>query len=255
MNTTAPENLKMSGKHCKWMAIVAATVLLLGLNEGFAAEKDYMAALQLLKIDGDMKAPDFELPAVNFIQTVSENGENKSQDKTQEVTTEIGETGETKVTGSWEKILKWAQQRWGTEESADEREGLEKINLSDYRGSVVFLNFWATWCPPCREEMPDIEKLNKGLQGTNFAILAISIDVSGTKAVRPFMKELGLTFPALLDPNRRVARKYGVISLPTTFLIDCSGSLVAKAIGPRKWDDGNALELIKRLQAEPRCKG
>ncbi len=245
----------MSRKQCKWMAIIVTALFLLGLSDRLAAEEDYMAALQLLSIEGDTKAPDFELPAVKITHTISENGENKPQGKKQEVNTETDETGKTKVTGSWEKILKWAQQRWGTMESADEREGLEKISLSDYRGSVVFLNFWATWCPPCREEMPDIEKLNQRLKDTNLAILAISIDVTGSKAVRPYMEEKGFTFPALLDPDRKVTRKYGVISLPTTFLIDCGGSLVAKAIGPRKWDDGNALKLIKRLQAEPRCKG
>jgi peroxiredoxin len=255
----------MSGSAVKWLvsAVVVAAVFMSmrtysaaeGYSERSYSEVDYMEALQLMKYEDKVKAPDFTLPAVNIRTTPpGEEVKKAAGSKTQEVKTEIDKSGGTRITGSWDKILKWANQRWGSEESASEREGLVKISLKDYRGSVVFVNFWATWCPPCKEEMPDMQKLYNVFKETNFAMLAISIDRTGSKAVIPYMDEMGLTFPALLDPDRSVSRKYNAISVPTTFLIDCGGYFVAKAIGARKWNNANSVELIKSLQEGPECE-
>lgn len=235
--------------------MAAAAAIFFSLSAGLAAGKeDYMGFLRILKINEQTRAPDFTLPSVTLRVTWPDRqGEGKQE--TADVQTSDDESGETKVTGTWNKIVKWALQKWGYRETVAGIEGLEKISLKDYRGSVVFLNFWATWCFPCLEEMPDMEKLYRRLKGTNFAMLAVSTDRSGSKAVRPYMQERGLTFPALLDPDRSVSRRYSVTSIPTTFLIDCQGHLVGKAIGAREWDAEGAAKLIKSLQAGPQCKG
>jgi peroxiredoxin len=83
------------------------------------------------------------------------------------------------------------------------------VSLSDYKGKVVFINIWATWCLPCREEMPSMQKLYDQFKGEAFEILAVSIDSAGRKAVAPFMRELNLTFPALLDTRGDIRSLYG----------------------------------------------
>jgi peroxiredoxin len=105
------------------------------------------------------------------------------------------------------------------------------VRLRELRGKLVFLNFWATWCPPCRLEMPSMERLYQIFKPTAFAMLAVSIDRQGAKAMKPFMEELQLTFPALLDPPSEVARQYGLRGLPTTYLIDPDGRLIGAAVG------------------------
>jgi peroxiredoxin len=94
------------------------------------------------------------------------------------------------------------------------------VRLSDYRGKVVFLNIWATWCPPCREEMPSMESLYQRLKGRDFEMLAVSIDREGEKVVRPFAAKYGLTFPALLDPDSKTSRLCGLTGIPESFIID-----------------------------------
>jgi peroxiredoxin len=121
------------------------------------------------------------------------------------------------------------------------------VRLRDLRGKLVFLNFWATWCPPCRLEMPGMERLYQIFKQTAFAMLAVSIDRQGVEAVKPFMEELHLTFPALLDPQSEVARQYGLRGLPTTYLIDPEGRLIGAAVGGRDWDRPEAKALIASL--------
>ncbi len=242
----------MSKKNVKGLSVVAALTIFLSLTAKLSAEQDYMKALQILKMDKEIKAFEFTLPAVNL--QAAAVADNKEQGEQQDVKTTIDETGETKITGSFDKIMKWAEKRWGGGKTSDDAGKLPNISLKDYRGSVVFLNFWATWCPPCREEMPRMEKLYQTLKGTNFEILAVSIDRTGSNAVVPFMKEMGLSFPALLDPDRRVSRKYSVVSVPISYLIDCRGNIAGKAIGARKWDGEEAVQLIKNLQKGPQCE-
>ena len=87
------------------------------------------------------------------------------------------------------------------------------MNLADYRGKIVFLNIWATWCPPCKEEMPSMQHLYERFKGENFEMLTISIDAK-TEDVAPFMKDLGLTFPVAFDPEQNVAAQYGITGVP-----------------------------------------
>jgi peroxiredoxin len=125
--------------------------------------------------------------------------------------------------------------------------GGSSVKLADFRGKVVFLNFWATWCPPCREEMPAMERLHQRYRDKGLVVLALSVDADGAPAVIPFLKEHKLSFRVGLDPKMAVADKYGVRALPSTFLVDRKGNLAALAIGPRQWDGKAAHALIEHL--------
>ena len=109
------------------------------------------------------------------------------------------------------------------------------VSLFDYRGKVVLVNIWATWCPPCVEEMPSMEKLYRKFKGQNFEILAVSIDEPGLEAVAPFMKKSNLTFPALIDSEGTIKAVYGVTGIPESFIVDKQGILIKKIVGPVDW--------------------
>ena len=109
------------------------------------------------------------------------------------------------------------------------------VSLSDYRGQVVLVNVWATWCPPCVGEMPSMEKLYRALKGTNFEILAVSIDALGKEAVAPFMKKYNLSFPALMDPDGTIKTLFQTTGVPESFIINQEGILIEKVIGPKDW--------------------
>ncbi len=119
--------------------------------------------------------------------------------------------------------------------------------LSDYRGKIVFLNLWATWCPPCREEMPSMEQLYRRLQGDSFVMLAVSQDEDPAISVRPFVEQLHLSFPILLDPDGKVPPNYGVTGYPETFVIDRSGSVIEHVIGPRDWASESSYRYFSAL--------
>jgi peroxiredoxin len=125
------------------------------------------------------------------------------------------------------------------------------VRLSDYRGKVVFLNIWATWCGPCREEMPSMEKLYQEMKGEDFVILAVSIDALGAAAVKPFMAELKLTFPALLDPQGAIRRLYNTTGVPESFILDKNGIVAAKIIGARNWASPDVVQAFKDLLQKP----
>ena len=125
------------------------------------------------------------------------------------------------------------------------------VSLTDYKDKVVFLNIWATWCPPCREEMPSMEKLYKELKGEDFEILAVSIDALGAKAVAPFMKEYKLSFPALLNPEGTIQRLYGTTGIPESFIINKEGIVEQKIIGPRDWATPEAIRFFRNLIKKP----
>jgi len=122
----------------------------------------------------------------------------------------------------------------------------KQVKLADYRGKVVFLNFWATWCPPCREEMPAMERLYQLYRDKGLAVVAVSVDADAV-AVPPFLKKNSLTFPIGYDPKMALADRYGVRALPSSFLIDKKGTLAALAIGPRAWDTKPAHAVIESL--------
>jgi peroxiredoxin len=126
----------------------------------------------------------------------------------------------------------------------------QPVRLRDLRGKLVLLNFWATWCVPCRTEMPSMERLHQTFKGTEFALLAISIDRQGVELVRPFVEELRLKFSVLLDQTMEISRRYGLRGLPTTYLIDPEGRLISAAIGGRDWHSTEAKALIAGLLRE-----
>jgi peroxiredoxin len=120
--------------------------------------------------------------------------------------------------------------------------------LSSFRGKVLLLNFWATWCGPCKEEMPALEKLYQSLKGEGgFELLAVSVDRTGREDVEPFIQEQGVTFPILLDSLARVSELYQVYKLPETFLIDGEGKIVEHYPGPREWDSPLYEQVIRQL--------
>ena len=121
------------------------------------------------------------------------------------------------------------------------------VSLADHRGHVVLVNIWATWCPPCIDEMPSMEKLYQELKDENFEILAVSIDALGARAVAPFMKKYNLSFPALLDPEATIKTLYQTTGVPESFIIDKQGILVEKIIGPRNWAAPEVVRYFRYL--------
>jgi peroxiredoxin len=126
----------------------------------------------------------------------------------------------------------------------------QRVSLASLSGRVLVLNFWATWCLECRPEMPAFERLHRELSAQGLAVVGINAR-EGTSTIREYAKELGLTFPLLPDPKGTINTAYGVIGLPTTFLIGRDGRPVALAIGPREWSGKPARALIQALLAEP----
>jgi peroxiredoxin len=120
-------------------------------------------------------------------------------------------------------------------------------SLSDYRGKVVLLNVWATWCFPCLAELPSLESLNKKMEGQNFALLTVSIDHISPKALKQFVKKNAISFPVLHSPDGYFQNLYRTNSIPTTFIIDKTGAIVSRVPGAREWDSGEAVEALKEL--------
>lgn len=126
--------------------------------------------------------------------------------------------------------------------------------LSDFRGKVVFLNFWATWCAPCREEMPSMEVLHKNFEKDGLVILAVSIDrVTTAKDIPPFVKGMNLTFPVLIDSWGKTDKPYKRMGVPETFIIDQQGIIREIIIGPRDWTRlDNLTTLTSLLNVAPK---
>ncbi len=127
--------------------------------------------------------------------------------------------------------------------------GLEgkKVSLTDFKGKVVLLNIWATWCAPCVAEMPSMEKLYQELKGEDFELLAISVDESGAEAVKPFMEKHKLGFPVLLDTKGEIKNLYQATGIPESFIIDKDGIIVEKIIGPRDWAASGAIRYFRNI--------
>ena len=124
----------------------------------------------------------------------------------------------------------------------------QMVRLSDFRGKVVFLNFWATWCKPCREEMPSMEVLHRTLEKEGLVVLAVSIDRVTTKQnIPPFVKSLNLSFPILVDSWGQTDKKYKLMGVPETYIIDEEGVLREKIIGPRDWTLLDNLKVVTQL--------
>ena len=125
------------------------------------------------------------------------------------------------------------------------------VQLAALRGKVVFVNVWATWCPPCVEEMPTIQQLYERLHGRGLAVLAVSLDALGAQVVAPFMQSHRLSFPTLLDTKNLVQRLYRTTGVPESFIVDKRGILVEKVVGPRDWAHPQLLAQFERLLAMP----
>lgn len=132
-----------------------------------------------------------------------------------------------------------------------ERLGGGLSSLSEFRGKVTLLNFWATWCGPCRAEMPSLEALSHEFPSQDFVVIGISTDYEGAQIVQPFMESFGLTFPILLDPQMQVNDRFEVRALPTTLVLDRRGVIRHKFFGAMDWNTATNRERVRALIAEP----
>ncbi len=124
----------------------------------------------------------------------------------------------------------------------------EKLHkLSDYRGKVVIINFWATWCPPCRFELPSMEKAYQMLKKQDVILLAINVG-EDVDTIFNFTADYPVTFPLLLDQDASITKKYPVIGLPTSYIIDITGRIKYQVIGTREWTDKKLLNNILKLK-------
>lgn len=121
------------------------------------------------------------------------------------------------------------------------------VRLLDLKGKVLLLNFWATWCPPCVEEMPSMEKLHRRFRGRPLAVVAVSMDEGGVEPVREFVKKWKLTFLVLRDAEKKTESPFGVRGLPLSYVIDRRGRMIAGAIGAQNWASQEAFEYFERL--------
>ena len=120
------------------------------------------------------------------------------------------------------------------------------VNSTSFRGKLVVLNFWATWCPPCRLEMPAMERLYQEFRGKGLEIVAVNF-MESREQVQAFAEEQKLTYPMLLDGKAEIAEQYGVMRLPETVLIGRKGEVLAKSIGYKDWYKDNVRELVAAL--------
>ncbi len=124
----------------------------------------------------------------------------------------------------------------------------KRVRLKDFRGKVVFLNFWATWCVPCIREMPDMERLGKIMAGRPFKIMAVNL-METPAQVKKFVEELKVTFTIVMDTTGEISETYGATSLPLTYIIDKKGQVIHRALGPRDWDGKESVALFEKLTA------
>lgn len=125
----------------------------------------------------------------------------------------------------------------------------EEISLSQQKGKYVLVNFWATWCGPCKVEMPSLEILHQRFKSKNFSLLAVSNDMFGAQIVEPFIKANNLTFTVLLDQQLQASNKFGVVSLPTTFMIDPEGNIIGELRGAEDWASPDNILYFENLLA------
>jgi peroxiredoxin len=121
------------------------------------------------------------------------------------------------------------------------------LALGDLRGKLVLLNFWATWCEPCLEEMPAMERVARVYRDRGLVVLAVSVDREGASVVKTFLKRHGLTFPVGLDPQQAVARLYRVWALPATIIVSRKGVPLYSVQGAREWDSPAGHSLFEAL--------
>ncbi|MBI3793552.1 MAG: TlpA family protein disulfide reductase [Nitrospinae bacterium] len=123
----------------------------------------------------------------------------------------------------------------------------KKLHLADYKGKWVFLNFWATWCPPCLAEMPEMETFYQKFKAKNMVMLAVSVDKDDPARIRAFIKNHGYTFDVFNDPDGEALSKFGGSNIPATFIINPRGEIVSQANGPRSWTDKTIIDYFNDL--------
>jgi cytochrome c biogenesis protein CcmG, thiol:disulfide interchange protein DsbE len=121
-----------------------------------------------------------------------------------------------------------------------------QVSLNQFRGQVVVLNFWATWCPPCNQELPSIIDMQNRLRGRGVVVLGVSIDVDGD-AYHRFLKERNVNFVTVRDPEQKVANMYGTSMWPESYVIDRQGVLRRKIVGPINWDSPDVMQFLNQL--------
>jgi thiol-disulfide isomerase/thioredoxin len=129
------------------------------------------------------------------------------------------------------------------------------VRLTDLRGRPVLINFWATWCYPCREEMPSLHALYTAYREQGFIVVAVATDTGGRDTVAPFVQQYGLTFPVVLDPHNTLGERLQVAGLPTSYVLDRQGRIVSVEVGKRQWDRQEFRRLLERLLAESAASG
>jgi len=129
------------------------------------------------------------------------------------------------------------------------------LSMADFRGRLVLLNLWATWCVPCRREMPSLDRLQAAFDGTDFDVVALSLDRNGASAVRRFYDEFAIVALDLyVAKSPTVTRALGVIGLPTTLLVDRTGRELGRVVGPAEWDSPEVKALVRRYLKQPVVK-
>jgi thiol-disulfide isomerase/thioredoxin len=123
----------------------------------------------------------------------------------------------------------------------------QTVRLSEMRGKVVLLNFWATWCPPCREEVPSLARLANAMSNSEFQMITVAIDKEGRKAVDEFFRHAGVQLPTLIDSTGVVGKSYGITGVPETFIIDKQGLINKKVIGPIDWSQPDTIKYLQEL--------
>ncbi len=120
------------------------------------------------------------------------------------------------------------------------------VGLGDFRGKIVFLNFWTTWCPTCITEMPSMERLHQKLLGKDFAMVTVNIKETASQ-VQNFFEKQKLTFTALMDITGEVSTEFGIRAIPTTFILDKNGQILGRIAGPREWDSQESVAMFENL--------
>jgi peroxiredoxin len=122
----------------------------------------------------------------------------------------------------------------------------EKIQLKALKGKMIFLNFWATWCGPCKEEMPSMEALHQKFKAKDFVFLTVAVDYGGAKRVREFIEKQRYQFPVVVDPAGKTLDLFEINKIPSTLVIDKKGRIIGRAIGPRNWNSPEVVSLLNQ---------
>ncbi len=162
-----------------------------------------------------------------------------------------GTTVEALATGAMRNFTPLEEPKPAPETKFKDADGKE-LSLADFRGKVLLVNFWATWCSPCRKEMPGLNKLQTELGGDDFQVMAMSVDRVGEDRVKAFLKEIGTSaLPLYFDRKMKLARGFRTRGLPVTVLIDREGREVGRLIGIAEWESKDAKALIRHVMDQP----